>query len=65
MTEEITWVNVKDGLPKKKGYYLITTMTGAVVEGFYNTKSKDFTARDLFTFKSVKAWAEMPKGFTE
>lgn len=64
MKVEITWNNVKNGLPRKKGNYLIS-VKGGVITASYNPKSKKFTGADLYEFGNVDAWAELPKPFTE
>lgn len=64
MEVKITWNDVKDGLPKKSEWYLVTYGENAVGEAYYNRKQKKWLTREVdYELKSVVAWAVMPEPF--
>lgn len=68
----ITWNDVKNGNPKKGGYYLVT-LRGATFMAYYNSgrgqkcwyslDTDEDKAPIRYSDEGIEAWAELPKPF--
>lgn len=60
---EITWNDVKNGLPQESMWTLVTTETGFVTEAYYYKKKKEFTMRNDLVVTDAIAWSKMPEPY--
>lgn len=59
---EITWNYVKDTLPSKSDWYLVSYSMGAVTDAYWNKQQKKWlTMKPDEELTTVYAWADKPK----
>lgn len=59
---EITWIYVKDKLPDKSNWYLVSYANNAVTDAFWNKKQKKWlTLTPDEELTTVYAWTDKPK----
>ena len=62
--EQQRWIPVSERLPKKSGYYLVSTIGFEVWISAYDHNSKYwFYERDTYPMRKIYAWQKLPESY--